>query len=365
MDDAIGAIMYKLTLRTEGWVMVTIKKIAEIAGVSRGTVDRVLNERPGVNANTYKNVKEIAEKLGYEPNMAGQMLAAQKKKIKLSFIVCDTPVDLFFADVYQAALKKAEELKTYGVSVKFYLIKELSDKAITPLLEQVEADEPDGIALVPLPLQSITTFIKKMDDKNIPMVYLNLDMEQTSRISYVGCDYYAAGKVAAGLIALTTRDRGRIALATSFDDQSPAFRQRLSGFIGELNKNYPNIEILNKDSDVVFQKGEYMNILELVKETSDLDAIYIVNPGDYSICEEIAKLDKKKRIKIITNDIVSKQKHLMDKGIIAATVGQQPERQGELPLQILYDYIGLGIHPMDKYLTELSIYIKQNITLDV
>ena len=83
--------------------MVTIKKIAEIAGVSRGTVDRVLNNRPGVNAETYHKVKEIADKLGYEPNMAGQMLAARKKKIRLGFIVCDTPVDLFFADVYRAA----------------------------------------------------------------------------------------------------------------------------------------------------------------------------------------------------------------------------------------------------------------------
>ena len=106
--------------------MVTIKKIAEIAGVSRGTVDRVLNNRPGVNANTYQKVKEIADRLGYEPNMAGQMLAARKKKIRLGFIVCDTPVDVFFSDVYQAARKKAEELKTYGVTVKFYLIKELS-----------------------------------------------------------------------------------------------------------------------------------------------------------------------------------------------------------------------------------------------
>ena len=50
--------------------MVTIKKIAEIAGVSRGTVDRVLNNREGVNAKTYQMVKEIADRLGYEPNMA-------------------------------------------------------------------------------------------------------------------------------------------------------------------------------------------------------------------------------------------------------------------------------------------------------
>ena len=341
--------------------MVTIKKIAEIAGVSRGTVDRVLNNRPGVNANTYQKVKEIADRLGYEPNMAGQMLVARKKKIRLGFIVCDTPVDVFFSDVYQAARKKAEELKTYGVTVKFYLIKELSDQFIEPLLAQTEEDDLDGIALLPLKMNSIEAFVKRMEEKNVPMVFFNLDMEGTLRLSYVGCDYYASGRVAAGLTALAVRERGKIAVSTNFDQISPSFRQRLEGFLGELDREYPDIQIVNRDFDFVFQQGDYENILEIVRKNPDLEALYVVNPGDYSICEKISELDKEKKIKIITNDIIQKQKSLMDRGIIVATIGQQPEKQGALPLQILYDYIGLGIVPKEKYLTELSIRIKQNI----
>ena len=57
--------------------MATIKQIAELAGVSRGTVDRVLNNRGSVNANTAARVREIAEKLNYKPNKAGLMLAAK------------------------------------------------------------------------------------------------------------------------------------------------------------------------------------------------------------------------------------------------------------------------------------------------
>ena len=53
--------------------MATIKQIAEMAGVSRGTVDRVLNNRGSVNANTAARVREIAEKLNYKPNKAGLM----------------------------------------------------------------------------------------------------------------------------------------------------------------------------------------------------------------------------------------------------------------------------------------------------
>ena len=229
------------------------------------------------------------------------------------------------------------------------------------LFRSTEEDDLDGIALLPLKMNSIEAFVKRMEEKNVPMVFFNLDMEGTLRLSYVGCDYYASGRVAAGLTALAVRERGKIAVSTNFDQISPSFRQRLEGFLGELDREYPDIQIVNRDFDFVFQQGDYENILEIVRKNPDLEALYVVNPGDYSICEKISELDKEKKIKIITNDIIQKQKSLMDRGIIVATIGQQPEKQGALPLQILYDYIGLGIVPKEKYLTELSIRIKQNI----
>ena len=64
--------------------MATIKEIAELAGVSRGTVDRVLNKRGAVNPKTEAKILEIAKALDYKPNRAGIVLAAQKKKCALT-----------------------------------------------------------------------------------------------------------------------------------------------------------------------------------------------------------------------------------------------------------------------------------------
>ena len=52
--------------------MATIREIAELAGVSRGTVDRVLNHRGSVNAATAALVNDIAKKLDYKPNRAAK-----------------------------------------------------------------------------------------------------------------------------------------------------------------------------------------------------------------------------------------------------------------------------------------------------
>lgn len=59
--------------------MATIKEIATLAGVSRGTVDRVLNHRGDVNPQTEKKILQIIRDLDYKPNKAGIVLAAQKK----------------------------------------------------------------------------------------------------------------------------------------------------------------------------------------------------------------------------------------------------------------------------------------------
>ena len=68
----------------------TIKDIAAIAGVSRGTVDRVLNNRGSVNPATAEKINEIAKALDYKPNKAGLALAAQKKKLKLGVVLFST-----------------------------------------------------------------------------------------------------------------------------------------------------------------------------------------------------------------------------------------------------------------------------------
>lgn len=57
--------------------MATIKEIAAFAGVSRGTVDRVLNNRGGVSQKTADKIRRIMEEQNFQPNLAGMALATQ------------------------------------------------------------------------------------------------------------------------------------------------------------------------------------------------------------------------------------------------------------------------------------------------
>ena len=101
--------------------MATMKEIAELSGVSRGTVDRVLNHRGIVNAETERKVLEIAKLLDYQPNKAGIALAAQKKKLKIGVLLfgAENP---FFDEVMDGLRQKLEELSLNAVFLLIYKV---------------------------------------------------------------------------------------------------------------------------------------------------------------------------------------------------------------------------------------------------
>src|SRR5699024_3312275 len=96
--------------------MVTQNQIAEIAGVSRATVERVINNRGDVSAATRKRVLDIIQEMNYRPNRAGKTLAIRQKNLKIGCIIvrADNP---FYSELNSGIQEKAEEFKSYGFEV--------------------------------------------------------------------------------------------------------------------------------------------------------------------------------------------------------------------------------------------------------
>ena len=182
--------------------MATIKEIAILAGVSRGTVDRVLNHRGSVNPKTEEKIWEIAQALDYKPNKAGIVLAAQKRKLKIGVILLGLN-NPFYDDVLRGISEKAVELESYNCTV---LIKqtEYSLEEQLHAIDELVAENINGLALSPYNDKAVRRKINELYEKNIPVVTLNTDIENSKRLAYVGCNYYRSGQTAAGLVHLMT-----------------------------------------------------------------------------------------------------------------------------------------------------------------
>ena len=338
--------------------MATIKEIAELAGVSRGTVDRVLNNRGAVNPRTARKILEIAQALDYKPNKAGIVLAAQKKNLKLGVILFDTG-NPFFDDVLEGVNRKSQELGGYNCSV---LVTRVGFDLTAQLdaMDEMVSQGVSGIVLSPYNDPLISDKINELDGRGIPVITTNTDIENSSRLAYVGCNFYRSGETAAGLMHLIAGNEVYAGIVTG-SSKVLCHTDRIAGFRDRIESHYPGIRIVGtiENSDDEFES--YDRTLALLREHPEINALYFAAGGVYGGCRAVLAAGRKD-ITIISCDKVSTTRDMVLQGVIAATICQQPLIQGTKPLDLLFSCLTTGEKPEKEYhYTTVDIRIRENI----
>ena len=154
---------------------VTIRQIAEAAGVSRGTVDRALNNRGRIRPEVAERIQKIAEEMGYRPNQLGRALSMSKNNIKIGVIVqaCETP---FMNDVLEGVKKAKEEVDNLGGTVIVCKIPHISASDTIEAMEEMRKDGVSAIAMVPSDEEAVKEKIREFTGVyQIPIVTFNSD----------------------------------------------------------------------------------------------------------------------------------------------------------------------------------------------
>lgn len=336
--------------------MATIKEIADLAGVSRGTVDRVLNNRGSVNPQTEEKIREIAKALNYRPNKAGLALAAQKKKYKIGVILFskDNP---FFDEVSDGVKAKAKELKDYGITTITKRV-DFDLKAQLNAIDELIAEGIHGLMLAPYNDTAISKKIDQLVDAGIPVVCVNTDISGSKRLAYVGSDYYKGGAIVAGLFSLMKEGQIRLGIVTGSGNVL-CHSERIRGLSETIVSQHLDIEIsqITENHDDEFES--YNLTTQLLADNPDINAIFFVAAGVAGGCK--ACQESGRPLKIITFDDVPTTLQLLKSGVISATISQQPYRQGSKSLDILFDYLTTGASPKDELnLVDHIIKIRQN-----
>jgi len=258
---------------------VTSKQIAEMVKVSRGTVDRVLNNRGGVKKETEKKIREIADLLGYVPNRAGKALSSSKRPILLGLILnCEGN------PFYEEILSGIESSKNaYPDFVIEFEIKKLRGYDVEEQIKAIDELQALGVmALIITPMNDalIAEKINEVAAAEIPVVTLNTDIEHTCRLLHVGCNYAASGRTAAGLIGLLTGGCASVAIVTG-SMSILGHNQRVQGFLSDIKNDYPNVHYVgiveNNDDDI----KSYAVVKKLMKASPEITAVYFAAGGGF------------------------------------------------------------------------------------
>ena len=338
---------------------ITIKDIAEAAGVSRGTVDRVLHNRSGVNAEVAQRVRDIAEKLGFVPNRAGKILAARKQPITFACLLPDKE-NPFFSEVIKGIRRAEKELSDYGVTVSIVHVKgydpEIHEKAVQHMMEE----NYGGFCLTTLDTPQVQLAVHKIVERGIPVVSLNTDIPDSGRICYVGTDYFRAGKTASGMLSLTSSENLSILIITgSYNIRG--HKERIKGFIAGLDDRNIKYTITDTVESLDNDELSFEQTKKVLAKNSDLNCIFIAAAGVGGVCRAVEECGRND-IRILAFDEVPAVKRNVKKNLIKFTICQEPEMQGYMGIMRLFSWLmEEGKRDTHDFITQTIIKIAENI----
>lgn len=244
---------------------VTLKKVAEKAGVSVNTASRAINNKPDINLETKKRVLQVAQELGYVRNATAVALRTRRTRT-IGVVIADNR-NPFYAEVLNGMEEAAREKNYHIILANTQRDYKKEEEAINLLL----AKRVDGLLITPV--QDRDDDIKNLIDANIPFVVVGRDFEN------IEVDAIYNDEVKGGFLAteyLIKKGHKRIALIDGFLYKSPA-KGRLEGYEKALNKyRIPLDDLLMSVGDINIEDG-YARTKQMLEKNLDFTAIFVYN----------------------------------------------------------------------------------------
>lgn len=338
---------------------VTIKKIAEIAGVHPATVDKVLHNRPGVSDEVRERVRKLIDELGYKPNPAGRVLQKQGKEFIIAAVLVKVDALPYIKEGIEKGIREQTGL---DITVHWYLSSYSDAGQQAQFIDKAVEEKADGIILSPINSDRVREAINRAAAAGIPLVNTNSDIDGTQRLCYVGQDGRRASRVAGRTMGNLLGGSGRIAIissAVASENNSYHVKVREEGFCNFLRETFPAVEIVASVESFEDPEITYRETYNLLKKNPDLDGLYITCGGVGQVGRAIRDCGRED-IKALSFEKYPEILDLMQEDIIDCTIDSELERQGEIPVQIIMDELVLKKHPNeDNIYTDIRILIKE------
>lgn len=340
----------------------TIKDIAKLAGVSAGTVDRVMHNRGEVSEASRIKVQKVLDEINYQPNMFAIGLAAKKKYTVYCIMPHYVENDYWFS-VVNGIEKAAQELKAFNISIEFTFYNHSNKDSYLKAQQELIEKTPDAVLIAPNFKDETLSFTLNLQEANIPFVFIDVNLEGSKALKYIGQDSFQSGYIAAKILMREYSKEKELVLFLSNFKENPAefqMQRRLEGFMKYLNENHINPVthevILNRDN-----QDETVKILHRFFSAHTgvyMGAVFnsrVHQVGNY-LRESGYKMDG-----LIGYDLLPLNVELLKGGIITYLIGQRPGLQGYCAVKALADKIVFKKEgELIKYMP-IDILMKDNI----
>jgi len=331
--------------------------------VSPGTVDRVLHNRGKVSPEKKQKITDSIRELNYNPNLLARTLALGKH-----FTACTLfPKSLSSQDYWslpeQGARQAAEGYKDFGFSVESFFYSLFDESSFEEQAGKVLEMNPDGVIVAPLFEKESLAFVRELDARNIPYIFIDANIPGQNNITYIGPDTKRSGYLSGRLLhALIGVENHILVLnivkgmenSTNLSRIEQGFMDYYTEKAAGRKTTISSLIIHSTEEETVFRE-----ITKFYLKNPRIKGVFVTNSRAHLIARyhQYHDLD----IRVIGFDLVQENIEYLNNGRIDCLISQSPVQQGIKCVKTMFDLFMNHTLPPKIQSVPLDIIIRENI----
>jgi LacI family transcriptional regulator len=341
----------------------TVKEIARLAGVSIGTVDRVLHDRGGVSAPTKERIDAIVASLGYSPNIIARQLSLNKTWVFRVVMPRAEQDSGYWSLCLDGILRAERDLAAYGASIKLDEFDRYDRAAYRALLEEIAEDPGDGLLIAPVLPDELRPALCRIDGR-VPYAFFDGSVEGARPLAVVGQDAFAGGYLAGRMLSLVAgKGEGRfVALNAHAEDRH--IKLRIEGCLAYFRERAER-EARRCDCFELGRAEEAESFLEgLFGGIPRIAGILVANSSGHLVGEWLRRTGRKPGCALVSWDLVPANLRSLREGSVDCLISQRPFEQGREGLERLFRAVVHEDSGGGDVEVPFEVYFKENLPRD-
>lgn len=335
----------------------TIKDIARLAGVSKGTVDRVLHNRGKVSKSAFEKIDKVLKEIDYVPNPIARNL--KKNKIyRICILMPDPQVDPYWLPANQGIQEARKEFKPFGVSVEEYLYHPFDKPAFIEKSNEILESEPDVILMAPLFPDESIQILQNCKARKIRVALFNNYVDKLNGETFVGQDLYQSGKVAGGLVAKMVGTDVEIAIIHINMEAHMQLKEK--GFKAHFEENENNRRTLKTQN---FNLGDLVEfetqVASFLDKNPNIAAIFVTNSKAHKVVSALSLIGYDGIV--VGYDLLDENIAYLKNGKIDFLIHQNPKNQAYLGIVCFAEFFLFGKKVPTERLLPIDVITAENV----
>jgi len=319
---------------------IKVKDIAQMAGVSAGTVDRVLHKRGNVSAKSREAVEKVLSEVGYKYNIHTSAIS-YRKKIRFVITIPEAEDGEYWGVIRSGLNHALEEFSDIETECSFLFYDQFNVDSCSNAFAQVMENHPDAVIIGPTYIDETINLCSILDNAGIPYIFVDSNIEGTFPLATFSCNQTSCGELAAKLISMSINPEGSVAI---FSAERTGRRlahnsiERRKGFEAFMKANGLLHRLKRANYSISNSTGNKKFMLEFLQNNPDIRGIAVLNSRGYIIAD-ILKECGRDDIDVLSFDLTARNTRCLKDGNISVLLCQRPEQQGFNAIKTMINHL--------------------------